>query len=135
MNEVDRAAAAAFATLEPPEQERRSLVDRLRAAREPEKLHPVRDGFYSVLLREAQALSERRSVDYDVGSDPMSNYERAAKIASLKLGYEITPYAVLIVMESVKDARRCVNPTHRDSHVDGINYRAFAAQAAMEKGR
>jgi len=33
---------------------------------------------------------------------------------------------VAIILESVKDARRASDPLHYDSHIDGINYRAFA---------
>lgn len=55
-----------------------------------------------------------------------SSFECAAKLASLKLDCVITPYMVAIILESVKDARRASNPDHFDSHLDGINYRAFA---------
>lgn len=60
------------------------------------------------------------------------SFTRAAKLASLKLDREITAYDVAIIMESVKDARRAVNPSHLDSHLDGINYRAFAAEFATK---
>lgn len=60
------------------------------------------------------------------------NFTLTAKLATLKLGKEISPYDVTIIMESVKDARRAYDPLNEDSHVDGINYRAFAAMFALK---
>ena len=75
------------------------------------------------ILNEAAALIDDRGVNYG-GIE--ANFERAASIASLKLNKTITAYEVAIVLESVKDARRATAPDHYDSHIDGINYRAFA---------
>jgi len=58
------------------------------------------------------------------------SFTRAAAIATLKLNAQVTPYIVATIMESVKDARLAVNQTHVDSHIDGINYRAFRAEFA-----
>ena len=54
------------------------------------------------------------------------NFSRAAAIASLKLNKMFTAYEIAVILESVKDARRAETPNHYDSHVDGINYKAFA---------
>lgn len=75
------------------------------------------------ILEAAMALIDNRGVNYG-GIE--QNFDRAAKIASLKLDKTISPYEVAIVLESVKDARRAISPDHYDSHIDGINYRAFA---------
>ena len=75
------------------------------------------------ILEAAMALIDNRHVNYG-GIE--QNFDRAAKIASLKLDKTISPYEVAIVLESVKDARRAISPDHYDSHIDGINYRAFA---------
>jgi hypothetical protein len=75
------------------------------------------------ILQEAIDLIDVRGQDYG-GIE--KNFERAAAISSLKLNVNITPYMVAIILESVKDARRAVNPMHYDSHLDGLNYRAFA---------
>ena len=75
------------------------------------------------ILEAAMALIDNRGVNYG-GIE--QNFDRSAKIASLKLDKNISPYEVAIVLESVKDARRAVSPDHYDSHIDGINYRAFA---------
>lgn len=75
------------------------------------------------ILNEAAALIDDRGVNYG-GIE--QNFDRAAKLATLKLNRNISAYDVAIVMESVKDARRATAPEHYDSHIDGINYRAFA---------
>lgn len=75
------------------------------------------------ILASALALINERGVEYGGIEE---NFERAAAIASLKLNKSITPYEIAIVLESIKDARRAVSPDHYDSHIDGINYRAFA---------
>ena len=75
------------------------------------------------ILEAAMALIDNRGVNYG-GIE--ANFERAASISSLKLNKTITPYEVAIVLESVKDARRAISPDHYDSHIDAINYRAFA---------
>ena len=75
------------------------------------------------ILTAAAALIDDRGVNYG-GIE--QNFERAASLATLKLNRTLTAYDVAIVMESVKDARRATCPDHYDSHIDGINYRAFA---------
>jgi len=75
------------------------------------------------ILKAATALIDDRGVNYG-GIE--ANFERAASLASLKLNRHISAYDVAIVLESVKDARRATCPDHYDSHIDGINYRAFA---------
>jgi len=75
------------------------------------------------ILTEAAALIDDRGVNYG-GIE--ANFERAAALATLKLNRNISAYDVAIVMESVKDSRRAIAPEHYDSHLDGINYRAFA---------
>ena len=87
---------------------------------------------YDEIIAQAQHLVAQRAKVYDVdGLGVVEHFETVAKLASLKLGHEITPYVVLIVMESLKDVRRASNPKLIDSHLDGINYRAFAAQFAI----
>lgn len=76
------------------------------------------------ILDHARHLIAERGVNYG-GIE--QNFSRAAQIATLKLDKQVSAYEVAIILESVKDARRAVAPEHWDSHVDGINYRAFAA--------
>jgi hypothetical protein len=75
------------------------------------------------ILNDAANLIDQRGVNYG-GIE--ANFIRAASLATLKLDRHITAYDVAIIMESVKDARRAIAPEHYDSHIDGINYRAFA---------
>jgi hypothetical protein len=75
------------------------------------------------ILEAAMVIIDNRGVNY---GGVEQHFDRAAKIASLKLDRTISPYEVAIVLESVKDARRASSPDHYDSHIDGINYRAFA---------
>ena len=62
-----------------------------------------------------------------------ASFERAAIIASMKLNTHISAYDVAVIMESVKDARRAMDPGHADSHIDGLNYKAFAMMLAPIK--
>ena len=75
------------------------------------------------ILTAAAALIDDRGVNYG-GIE--ASFDRAAKIATLKLDKNVSAYDVAIILESVKDARRATCPDHYDSHIDGINYRAFA---------
>ena len=75
------------------------------------------------ILTAAADLIAERGVNYG-GIE--ASFDRAAKLATLKLDKNVSAYDVAIVMESVKDARRATCPDHYDSHIDGINYRAFA---------
>lgn len=75
------------------------------------------------ILASALALVNERGVEY---GDIEENFNRAAQLATLKLNKHITAYDVAIIMESIKDARRATSQDHFDSHIDGINYRAFA---------
>ena len=75
------------------------------------------------ILTAAAALIDDRGVNYG-GIE--ANFDRASKLATLKLDKNVSAYDVAIVLESVKDARRATCPDHYDSHIDGINYRAFA---------
>lgn len=60
-------------------------------------------------------------------------FEVAAQIASLISGHDYRKYDISIVMESVKLARRRVDPMHQNSYRDQINYAAFSAQFAKEE--
>lgn len=93
--------------------------------KEAEAKAPVSFNHREILIEAARILGER-GVGYDQGSE--NSFPRAAKIASLKLDREVTPYEVAVILESVKDARRATDPGKTDTHIDGIAYRAFAAE-------
>jgi hypothetical protein len=70
---------------------------------------------HKAALQEALRLLEERGAVY---GGVEQSFERAAQLATLKLDRVVTPYEIAIVLESVKDARRAVNPFHMDSHLD-----------------
>jgi hypothetical protein len=76
-------------------------------------------------LAEADDILAQRGESYGGVEE---SFTRAAQLATLKLNKPVTAYDVATIMESVKDARLAVNPDHWDSHVDGINYRAFRGE-------
>lgn len=57
-------------------------------------------------------------------------FDRASKLASIRLNREITMYDIAIIMSSVKQARQIENPKLVDSWVDDVNYVAIAGQFA-----
>ena len=57
-------------------------------------------------------------------------FDRASKLASIRLNKTVSMYDVAIVMSCVKQARQTENPTLVDSWVDDVNYTAIAGQFA-----
>lgn len=82
------------------------------------------------IVTEAARTLKERGARY--GNETM---ERTAQIASLKLGREISAYEVAIVLESLKDFRRSVEPGEPEHHIDGLNYRVIAASLKPEPPR
>ena len=81
------------------------------------------------LLRQASEIIGERGTDYGGIED---NFQLIADLASLRLGRDIHPFEVAIVMVCVKNARAFSNPTHIDSRLDAMNYEAFAAMFAND---
>lgn len=59
-----------------------------------------------------------------------ASFDRAARLASIRLDKPVNMFEVAIIMSCVKQARQIANPTLADSWVDSINYDAIAAQFA-----
>jgi hypothetical protein len=57
-------------------------------------------------------------------------FDRASKLASIRLNKTISMYDVAIIMSCVKQARQTESPTLVDSFVDDVNYTAIAGQFA-----
>jgi hypothetical protein len=57
-------------------------------------------------------------------------FDRASRLASIRLDKPVNMFEVAVIMSCVKQARQIANPTLADSWVDGINYDAIAAQFA-----
>jgi hypothetical protein len=81
------------------------------------------------LLRQASEIIGARGEDYGGIED---NFQLIADLASLRLGRDIHPFEVAIIMVCVKNARAFNNPTHLDSRIDAMNYEAFAATFAED---
>jgi hypothetical protein len=58
-------------------------------------------------------------------------FDRACKLASIRLNKPVSMYDVAIIMSCVKQARQTENPTLVDSWVDDVNYTAIAGQFAQ----
>jgi len=82
------------------------------------------------IVTEAARVLKERGARY--GEDVL---ERTAALASLKLGREISAYECAIVLESLKDVRRSIEPTEPEHHIDGLNYRVLAASLKPEPPR
>lgn len=58
------------------------------------------------------------------------NFQLISDLASLRLGRDIHPYEIAVMLCCVKNARSFASPDHEDSHVDAANYELFAAMFA-----
>ena len=81
------------------------------------------------LLQQASEIIGERGSDYGGVED---NFQLIADLATLRLGRDIHPYEVAIIMVCLKNARAFSNPTHIDSRLDAMNYEAFAAMFAND---
>lgn len=81
------------------------------------------------LLRQASDIISERGENYGGVED---NFQLISDLASLRLGRDIHPYEVAIIMVCVKNARAFSTPDHMDSHIDAMNYEAFAATFASD---
>jgi hypothetical protein len=81
------------------------------------------------LLRQASDIINERGENYGGIED---NFQLIADLASLRLGRDIHPYEIAVIMVCVKNARAFSTPTHIDSRIDAMNYEAFAATFAQD---
>lgn len=87
------------------------------------------------VIKKALAALQKRGQTYDsTKSGVEENFTRAAKIASLWLGKDVSPRDVALVLASVKMARIAIAPTHEDSFIDLCNYVAFGAAFSRPDG-
>jgi hypothetical protein len=82
-----------------------------------------------VLLQMAQDVIDERGLNYGGIED---NFQLIADLSSLRLGRDIHPYEIAVIMACVKNARSFSTPDHLDSHIDGANYELFAATFAAD---
>ena len=81
------------------------------------------------LLQMAQDVIDERGMEYGQITD---NFQLIADLSSLRLGRDIHPYEIAVIMACVKNARSFSTPDHLDSHIDGANYELFAATFAAD---
>jgi len=82
-----------------------------------------------VLLQMAQDVMDERGLNYGGIED---NFQLIADLSSLRLGRDIHPYEIAVILACVKNARSFSTPDHLDSHIDGANYELFAATFAAD---
>jgi len=81
-----------------------------------------------ILMHSAVVVNDRG----EKYGEPDFLFEVAAQMATLITGKHLTKYDITSVLESVKLARRRVNPILDDNYIDNVNYTAFSAQFAGE---
>jgi len=81
------------------------------------------------LLQQASEIIGQRGQNYGQIED---NFQLIADLSSLRLGRDFHPYEIAVIMACVKNARSFATPDHMDSHLDSINYEAFAAVFAPD---
>jgi hypothetical protein len=57
-------------------------------------------------------------------------FERTAKLASIILDRDVTPYEITVILKCLKDARKKYDRLNVDHYADNINYEAFSYQFA-----
>ena len=82
---------------------------------------------YDDIMKTASGLVGERGKQY---GNLDEQWARVATIASAVLGREFTPYDLVTIMYCVKLSRIAEDPSHIDSHLDAINYQAFALHFA-----
>ena len=69
--------------------------------------------------------------DRDTKYGPVQEmFERTAKLASIILDRDVTPYEITVILKSLKDARKKYDRLNVEHYSDNINYEAFSYQFA-----
>jgi hypothetical protein len=84
------------------------------------------------LLGQAAYIIRERGGNY---GEIENSFQLIADIASLRLGRDIHPYEIAVILACVKNARNFATPDHEDSHIDAANYELFAATFAEDYAR
>ena len=77
------------------------------------------------VLAEAVRILRERDAKY---GDVQEMFERTARLVSIILGKEVTPYEITVVLKCLKDARKKNDPLNLEHYADSINYEAFSYQ-------
>jgi hypothetical protein len=78
----------------------------------------------SEMLKYAAEVLEERGAAYGEATD---NFQLVADLATLRLGREVVPYEVAIIMVCLKQARLFSDPLSTDSRIDCANYELLAS--------
>jgi class 3 adenylate cyclase len=82
----------------------------------------------SEILDEAKRIiTQDRDATY---GGPEKSFADIARVWSARLGIEIKPHQVAIMMADLKGVRAWNNPGHLDSWIDGAGYYACGAECA-----
>ena len=69
--------------------------------------------------------------DRDTKYGPVQEmFERTAKLASIILDRDVTPYEITVILKCLKDARKKYDRLNVEHYSDNINYEAFSYQFA-----
>jgi hypothetical protein len=77
------------------------------------------------VLAEAVRILRERDAKY---GDVQEMFERTAKLTSIILGREVTPYEITVMLKCLKDARKKNDLFNLEHYADNINYEAFTYQ-------
>ena len=59
-------------------------------------------------------------------------FDKTAKLASIKLDKELTPYDIVTILGCLNDARKIKDRLGSEHYVDNVNLEAFALQFAVD---
>ena len=76
------------------------------------------------MMHTAAAILEERGSSH---GDAIDNFQLIADLATLRLGREVVPYEVAIIMVCLKQARLFFDPLNVDSRIDSVNYELLAS--------
>jgi len=82
---------------------------------------------HTEVLAEAVRILRERDAKY---GDVQEMFERTAKLASIILDKEVTPYEITVILKCMKDARKKNDKLNLEHYADNINYEAFTYQFA-----
>jgi hypothetical protein len=57
-------------------------------------------------------------------------FDRTAKLASIILDRDVTPYEITVILKCLKDARKKYDRLNVEHYADNINYEAFSYEFA-----
>ncbi len=85
----------------------------------------------ATILREAeQAVTKDRNATH---GEPEDTFGSIARVWSARLGVELRPDQVCIMLMDLKTCRAWTNPAHPDNWIDGAGYAACGGELALRE--